>query len=133
MINIFFKRKPIRIYKRYLKRDNSHYLEHKDKARKYVIKEIEEINKLYNFEFKRIFIRNQRSRWGSCSSKGNLNFNYRIVLLPQELSKYIIVHEICHLKEFNHSKRFWNLVSLCIPNYKEVRKKLRELKLNNIQ
>lgn len=71
----------------------------------------------------RIAIKNTRSRWGSCSKRGDLNLNYKIALLPAQLADYIIVHELCHLGEFNHSKKFWNLVSLAIPNYKELRYK----------
>lgn len=84
------------------------------------------LNQFYNFNYNKITIRNQKSRWGSCSSKGNLNFNYRIFLLPDELTNYIIIHELCHLKEMNHSKKFWNLVNEQIPNYKEKRRELKK-------
>ncbi len=84
------------------------------------------LNQFYNFNYNKITIRNQKSRWGSCSSKGNLNFNYRIFLLPDELTNYIIIHELCHLKEMNHSKKFWNLVHEQIPNYKEKRRELKK-------
>jgi len=85
---------------------------------------LEYFNKFYNFSFKRIAIRNQRSRWGSCSSKGNLNFNYRLCLLPSDLADYIIVHELCHLGQMNHSKQFWQLVAKTIPDYKVSKQKL---------
>ena len=65
-----------------------------------------------------ITIRNQRSRWGSCSSKGNLNFNCLLMLAPPEHRDYVVVHELCHLKEMNHSKRFWNEVARVLPGYK---------------
>jgi len=86
-------------------------------------------NAFYQFPVNKITVRNQKTRWGSCSKKGNLNFNYKIALLPQSLSDYIIVHELCHLKEFNHSKNFWNLVAKTIPNYKHIKKQFRGIRL----
>ena len=76
---------------------------------------------------RKVFIKNHKSRWGSCSTKGNLNFNYKIVLLPPEVADYIIVHELCHLREFNHSVRFWALVAEVVPNHLAVRRHLRQL------
>jgi hypothetical protein len=64
-------------------------------------------------------------RWGSCSKKGNLNFNYKIALLPQRHSDYVIVHELCHLREFNHSKKFWDLVEQAVPNHRALRTELK--------
>lgn len=82
-------------------------------------------NQFYHFHYDTIRIKNQKTRWGSCSSNKNLNFNYRIALLPSELQNYLIVHELCHLKELNHSKRFWSLVAQQIPDYKDLHRKLR--------
>jgi predicted metal-dependent hydrolase len=76
----------------------------------------------------RIAIRNQKNRWGSCSKKGNLNFNYKLAFLPPEVRDYVIVHEICHVKEFNHGKDFWSLVGEMVPDYKEMRKRLRSVR-----
>ncbi len=105
------------------------YLKHKEEARTLVSQRLEFYSGIYGFEFNRVSIRNQRTRWGSCSRKRNLNFNYRILMLPQHLSDYIIIHELCHLKELNHSPRFWNLVSQIIPNYLEIRKELKFLRI----
>lgn len=88
---------------------------------------VEKFNAAYGFKYDKITIRNQKTRWGSCSKKGNLNFNYKIALLPENLADYVIVHELCHLKEFNHSKNFWSLVSLAIPDYRERRKRIKNL------
>lgn len=86
---------------------------------------LEEVNKIYGFEYKNVRVKNQKSRWGSCSSVGNLNFNYKLLFLPRELARYVVVHELCHLKEMNHSSRFWKLVEKACPDQKELRRKLK--------
>jgi len=103
------------------------YLKNKEMARNFVKNRLEQLNKIYNFSFNKIAIRDQQTRWGSCSSNQNLNFNYRILFLPDDLVDYLIVHELCHLKEMNHSQKFWDLVRLAIPDYKEKSKKLKKL------
>lgn len=105
------------------------FAEHKERARVLVRERLEHFNTIYNFKYNRIVIRNQRSRWGSCSKKGNINFNYRIALLPEKLSDYIIVHELCHIGEFNHSQKFWDLVGKTMPDYAERRAELRKIRL----
>lgn len=74
----------------------------------------------------RITIRNQRSRWGSCSSRGNLNFNCLLMLTPPEIIDYVVVHELCHRREMNHSPLFWREVERILPDYKARRKWLKE-------
>ena len=74
----------------------------------------------------RITIRNQRTRWGSCSSKGNLNFNCLLLLCPDHVLDYVVVHELCHRKEMNHSPRFWALVASVLPDWKTSEKWLKE-------
>ncbi len=101
------------------------YLKNKEKARKFIKSRIEYLNQCYGFEYKRISIRDTRTRWGSCSAKGNLNFSYKLLFLPKELADYVIVHELCHLKEMNHSKKFWDLVERMAPDHKQIRKKIR--------
>ena len=73
-----------------------------------------------------ISIRAQKSRWGSCSADGNLSFNCFLMLLPENLLRYVIVHELCHRREMNHSKAFWALVERYRPTYREERKELKE-------
>ncbi len=105
----------------FLNTSKREYKKYKETARLLVENRISHYNKLYNFKINRIAIKNTKSRWGSCSKKGNMNFNDKIALLPEALADYVIVHELCHLGEFNHSKRFWKLVSLAIPNYKKLK------------
>jgi len=105
--------------------DRREYLKYKETARKFVRERLVHFNKIYNFSFSCIGIRNQKTRWGSCSKRGNLNFNYKIVFLPPELADYIIVHELCHLGEFNHSRHFWQLVEIAIPDYRKLRKQIK--------
>ncbi len=111
------------------KNDYQEYIKYKKAAYNLVKKRLDFFNKIYNFKFNRIFIKNQKTRWGSCSHLGNLNFNYRIVFLSPDLRDYIVVHELCHLKEFNHSADFWNLVKITIPEYKQLRRKLKSVHL----
>jgi predicted metal-dependent hydrolase len=112
------------------KKPSVRYLNYKEKARDMIKERLAHYNSFYNYEYKRIAIKNHKSRWGSCSKKGNLNFNYRLVHLPQRLSDYVIVHELCHLGEFNHSKRFWALVEKTIPDWRARRKELMNIHSN---
>lgn len=81
---------------------------------------------LVGVTYGRITIRNQRTRWGSCSSKGNLNFNCLLMLCPPKIRDYVVVHELCHRREMNHSARFWAEVEKILPDYKEKQKWLKE-------
>ncbi len=102
------------------------YKRHKEEARVLVHEKITQLNMHYGFPIRKVAIRNTKSRWGSCSKQGNLNFNYKILFLPPHIADYIIVHELCHLKEFNHSADFWNLVAKVTPNHKDIRAELRK-------
>jgi predicted metal-dependent hydrolase len=83
-------------------------------------------NAQYGFTYGRIAIRDQKSRWGSCSRQGNLNFNWRLLLAPLSVLDYIVIHELAHLKEGNHSPRFWALVAEKCADYREQRNWLRQ-------
>lgn len=100
---------------------------YKDEALELAERRIAHFNKIYRFNFNKINIKNQKTRWGSCSRKQNLNFNYKIALLPSRLSDYIIVHELCHLGQFNHSPKFWNLVEKALPDYLEIGRELKRV------
>ena len=102
------------------------FLKHKEMAQKLAEIKVAKFNKIYKFGFNKINIKNQKTRWGSCSKKGNLNFNYKIALLPERLAEYIVVHELCHLGEFNHSRKFWNLVAKTMPDYLGIRDELKK-------
>jgi predicted metal-dependent hydrolase len=123
-MNLAKKRKPsINLPKA----SRKEYLARKKEAFELVENKVDYFRLVYNLCPARISIRNQKTRWGSCSRKGNLNFNYKIVHLPEKYLDYIIVHELCHLQEFNHSKKFWYLVAIAIPDYKKIRKEIRNL------
>jgi len=106
------------------------FLKHRLTARRLVLDKIAELSPVYGFKYNGVTIRNQRTRWGSCSAKGNLNFNYRMVFLPDRLAGYIVAHELCHLKEFNHSPRFWNLLAIAFPDQKNLRRELKNYRLS---
>jgi predicted metal-dependent hydrolase len=95
------------------------------KAIKVFKESIEFFNRLYRFPYKKITVRNQSTIWGSCSRDGNLQFNYKLLQLPTRMRDYVVVHELCHVKEHNHSERFWKLVAQTIPDYKQLRRSMR--------
>ena len=123
----YFKSVSSFVFKTNSKND---FAEHRGDALSLAINRISYFNEAYKFTFNKINIKNQKTRWGSCSKKGNLNFNYKIALLPSRLSDYIIIHELCHLGEFNHSRKFWNLVAKAIPDYLDIRKELKQGGIN---
>ena len=98
----------------------------REQARKLVTERVRYYAPIIGVSYGQIAIRTQHTRWGSCSSKGNLNFNCLLALVPPEVLDYVVVHELCHRKELNHSARFWSLVERVLPDYKSHRKWLKE-------
>lgn len=96
------------------------------KARKAIPERVSYFAKQMGVTYGRITIRNQRSRWGSCSGKGNLNFNCLLMLAPPDVMDYVVVHELCHRKEMNHSPRFWAEVARVLPEYRAAKCWLKE-------
>ena len=95
-------------------------------AKEYIPKRVAYYAQLLDVTYATISIRDPKTRWGSCSSKGNLSFSWRLILAPPKVLDYVVVHELCHRKEMNHSPRFWALVESMIPDYKIHRKWLKE-------
>ncbi len=91
-------------------------------------KQVQHYASLFNFNYKQIKITSAISRWGSCSYNNNLNFTYKLIMCPIEVINYIVVHELCHTKEKNHSQKFWHRVEEILPNYKTQEKWLKENK-----
>ncbi|MDO8505419.1 MAG: SprT family zinc-dependent metalloprotease [bacterium] len=121
----YFKKFPTKV----LKGSHSDFLKYREQALALARQRVEYYAARYGFVYRKINIKNQKTRWGSCSKKGNLNFNYKIALLPEALANYLVVHELCHLKEFNHSYAFWKMVGDILPDYAVSR---RELKKNGM-
>jgi len=95
-------------------------------AKEYIPYRVEHFHKYTGGHYTSITIRDQKSRWGSCSSHGTLSFNYRLMMAPPKILDYVVVHELCHLTHMNHSKEFWNMVESIIPDYKECKKWLKD-------
>lgn len=109
----------------FIKTKRADFLKYREEARLLAESRIQFFNTLHEFRFNRINIKNQKTRWGSCSRKGNINLNYKIALLPGHIADYIVAHELCHLVEFNHSKKFWDFLKKLIPDYLKIRKELK--------
>lgn len=93
----------------------------KKKAKEIIPKRVDLYAQKMGVDYERVIIKAQRTLWGSCSAKGNLNFNCLLVLTPPEILDYVVVHELSHLIHMNHSKSFWDVVKLHCPNYQECR------------
>ena len=99
---------------------------YKEAARSYIPKRVAYYHAMTGGTYNRISIRDQKTRWGSCSTKGTLSFNWRLMLAPPAVLDYVVVHELCHLTHMNHSKDFWCAVEAVCPDYRNARKWLKE-------
>lgn len=101
-----------------------------DMARYEINKRIEYFKDIIGVSYNTVRIKDQKTRWGSCSGKRNLNFNWRILMAPPEVMDYVIIHELCHLKYMNHTKQFWSLVEQHMPEYNKPKAWLKENGIN---
>ena len=99
---------------------------YRNAAKDYFMKRVAYYHTLTGGVYHTITVRDQKSRWGSCSSRGTLSFNYRLMFAPPRVLDYVVVHELCHLTHMNHSKDFWNMVGQIMPDYKIYKEWLRE-------
>ena len=100
-----------------------------ERAKQILPARIQYYAKIMGVTYGRITLREQKTRWGSCSSKGNLNFNWKLALMPDEILDYVVVHELAHRMVMNHSDKFWKIVENVLPDYRERRKWLKECRL----
>lgn len=103
------------------------YLRHV--AKKYLLQRGSELAAKFGFLVRRFSVRGQKTRWGSCSRRGNISLNYNLLKFRKEVIDYVIVHELCHLRQLNHSRKFWNEVAQILPHYKSLKKELKKLSL----
>lgn len=138
-VEVFLRQKSFWIFekRKYFKKkspkffyDSSDYKNKKHQSEKLIRPLVEKYCKVYGFCYNRLVIKNHKTRWGSCSQKRNLNFNYRLIFLPSQLLEYVVVHELCHLRELNHSPKFWFEVGKILPNYRQLRRQLQEFSVH---
>lgn len=120
------RRKPLRTVR---KKEDPQRKQNRELARQRITLRVEYFAPLVGVTYNRIFIKEQKTRWGSCSSLGNLNFNWKLILLDEELLDYVVVHELAHRKQMNHSPTFWAEVERVLPDYRERRRRLKECRV----
>ena len=120
------RRKPLRTVR---KKEDPRRKQNRELARQRITRRVEYFAPLVGVTYNRIFIKEQKTRWGSCSSLGNLNFNWKLILLDEELLDYVVVHELAHRKQMNHSPTFWVEVERVLPDYRERRRRLKECRV----
>jgi len=95
-------------------------------ARAYLRRRLEQLARLNGFNFKKFRLSSARTRWGSCSAKGTISLTWRLILAPPEIIDYVIIHELAHTREKNHSRAFWNLVAKHLPDFRQRRRWLKQ-------
>jgi len=108
-------------------KENNHI--NRGEAGKRLVTRLNELSEKHGFTFNKVFVKNQKTRWGSCSEKNNINLNVNLVLVPDELIDYTILHELVHTRVKDHSKRFWNELEKLVKNAKKFDKKLNQYKI----
>ena len=99
---------------------------YRGQAKAYLPARARELAETHGFKFEKARVKNQKTRWGSCSAKGNINLNLRLMMAPNAAIDYVIIHELCHLRELNHSPAFWALVASCCPDFRHWRAWFKE-------
>lgn len=126
LVQMYFKAEEIKKQKKEPALTNADIEKLCQKALSVIPDKVKYYAEIMGVTYGRITIRNQKTRWGSCSNKGNLNFNCLLMLMPDKVLDYVVVHELCHLKQMNHSKKFWMEVERYMPDYRNYRKWLNE-------
>ncbi len=126
LVQMYFKAEEIKKQKKEPALTNADIEKLCQKALSVIPDKVKYYAEIMGVTYGRITIRNQKTRWGSCSSKGNLNFNCLLMLMPDKVLDYVVVHELCHLKQMNHSKKFWKEVERYMPDYQNYKKWLNE-------
>lgn len=126
LVQMYFKAEEIKKQKKEPALTNADIEKLCQKALSVIPDKVKYYAEIMGVTYGRITIRNQKTRWGSCSSKGNLNFNCLLMLMPDKVLDYVVVHELCHLKQMNHSKKFWMEVERYMPDYQNYKKWLNE-------
>jgi predicted metal-dependent hydrolase len=99
---------------------------YREQAEKYLCERADVLSRFHTIPYNRVTVRGQRTRWGSCSRRGNLSLNWKLMILPPEVVDYVVIHELLHTVEMNHSKKFWKLVEERCPVWREHEKRLKE-------
>ncbi len=99
----------------------------KARAKKLLVERTRYWANWYGVNFERVSIKRASTRWGSCSTKGNINLHYKLFFLPEDFREYVVVHEVCHLLHMNHSQAFWKEVERAVPNWRSIKRKMKQI------